>query len=107
MEVVGPSGIESCQKHGKDATVVYQGEVCPVCRELIDVREERDEAREICDEGVSWFMSRCRACGHRLASEADHCPQCGAAAKADWHYDEDEAYPEDCECDRCVDARAA
>lgn len=55
------------------------------------------------DEEAFVVWSRCYGCGHRLAYAASACPQCNA------DFDDrqpPEPFPEDCECRRCVAARA-
>jgi len=79
-------------------------------REVGRLTSERDEARTIVDEDEGcWIRSRCPSCGHRMRPDltSDNCPQCGVFFKAPWHYNEDVDYPEDCECERCQDARQA
>lgn len=55
-------------------------------------------------EAGAWRWNRCYACGHRLAFEANACPQCGE------YFDGRRLpvpFPDSCLCDRCLKARAA
>lgn len=52
------------------------------------------------DEMYLW--ERCYSCGHRLALSSTDCPQCST------HFDgrkDPKKWPEECECDRCTEAR--
>lgn len=51
-----------------------------------------------------WLWSRCYACGHRLALDSTACPQCGE--EFDGRHPPF-IWPENCECERCSDAREA
>ena len=56
------------------------------------------------DDDGSYLWQRCYACGHRLRFLSDGCPQCGI------HFtdgDDPPNWPELCDCQRCVEARAA
>lgn len=90
---------------------VNDDEHAPTCAvvlsaELAQLRADRDEARKLCEEGLTWLMSRCSVCGHRLRSDmpASHCPQCRAKAPPPWK--EPSEYPDTCGCERCTKARA-
>lgn len=48
-----------------------------------------------------YLADRCWKCGHRFRSSASHCPQCSAAMKAK----DPKKFPENCDCNRCVEAR--
>ncbi len=90
------------------AESIRRMEVRPLEEKIVRLEKERDEARAIVDEDEGgWTMTRCKACGHRLAGAADHCPQCNAVELAPWHYADDFEYPDVCDCDRCIAARAA
>lgn len=56
------------------------------------------------DDDGTWLRERCYECGHRLAFDASHCPQCGERFDG---RDDPEPMPDACKCQRCTEARAA
>ncbi len=94
--IEGPNGMCACGVKA-DGTVV-------TCGALLEeyVQERIVAALENPDDEDSYLWARCYNCGHRLAMASDSCPQCGIHFKDG----EDPAnWPEECDCERCVEAR--
>lgn len=90
-------------KEDLDGDWVRWEDVAAQAAEIERLRAERDDAREFAEENTTWIGGRCGECGHRFRFKASACPQCGASMFAPWN--EPEAYPDTCDCDRCAKAR--
>ncbi len=53
-----------------DTTRTIQQQADKAIAEVIaQLRADRDAARKLCEENLTWLMSRCSMCGHRLRSD--------------------------------------
>jgi hypothetical protein len=50
----------------------------------------------------AYLWERCYSCGHRLALSSTACPQCGEYFDG---RDDPKRWPEQCDCERCRNAR--